>query len=77
MVRDINHIKNAKLCAEMDETFSFHIERMKDGSFVPVSPEGNSEIKVKASCLDIGEKYMLTITGKSTMQFEFQGVALF
>ena len=63
--------------ADMDEAFDFHIVRVKDGTVIPMSPEGNCEIKVNTSCIDIGEKYLLTITGENTMQLEFKGAALF
>jgi predicted phosphodiesterase len=63
---------------DMDKTFSFYIKRIKDEALIPVRPEGNSEIKVKGSSLDIGEKYILIITGeKRSMQFEFKGLGLF
>ncbi|MDR3601418.1 MAG: hypothetical protein P4L49_13215 [Desulfosporosinus sp.] len=63
--------------ADIDEAFDFHIVRVKDGTVIPISPEGNCEIKVNTSCMHIGEKYLLTIISESTMQFEFKGAGLF
>jgi predicted MPP superfamily phosphohydrolase len=62
---------------DIDEAFNFHIVSVKDGTVIPVNPESNCEIKVKTSCLETGGKYLLTVSGESTIQVEFKGMALF
>ena len=63
--------------ADIDEAFDFDIVRVKDEKSIPITFESSCEIKVDTSYMDIGEKYLLTITGINKMQVEFKSVSLF
>lgn len=62
--------------ADIDNACDFHITKVKDGTVVPVSHICNNEMMVNSKYLKIGEKYLLMITGVTTMQLEFQSVSL-
>ena len=62
---------------EVEEAFVFQIVKINDGTIIPTNNEGNCEVKVNTSCMNIGEKYLLKITGESTMLFEFKSRGLF
>ena len=62
---------------DTDNAFSFHIVRVSDGRTIPITLQSNCEIKVDTAFIDIGKKYLLTITGESTIKLEFDGVSLF
>lgn len=61
---------------DMDDTLEFNIFGI-NGNAIPITSVSSYEIKIDTSLMNIGEKYLMTITNDSKMRFEIEIESLF